>query len=418
MRRRFWGHRGLALLTFWGAVALANVAHAADGGAGIACPNGNECGDAGVLTCIDGYCCNDSMCGSNACAACNGLDRGWAGAVNGICSWAPNGAEPRAGSDCYLICGGMRASCVPNSCSSSRACASGFYCGPQGTCVPRLAQGAACPSECMATGSCDACPRGYCADGVCCDMACDGECVACTAALKAGMSADGVCGPVPLGTDEHKCGTDQPCGRTGLCDDTGHCANHLVGDPCIVTDPDVTMIYTCNAEMMCAQHAHCEDDGGCSDGAAAAPSDAMPGNASRCQGPECADASLCVGAACGDASTSATSDGAANDLPRCDNEHTLVTAGGSHECPAFSICRMGSCGQPCGGDFCVAPKVCLLSQQCGVPDADQPPAANCSLAQVGSRDAPSGNRWSLPALALLAAAWQRRRQRSSSPRSR
>src|SRR5215471_15285473 len=157
MRRRFWGHRGLALLTFWGAVALANVAHAADGGAGIACPNGNECGDGGVLTCIDGYCCNDPTCGSSACGACNGGDRGWAGAVNGVCAIAPVRSQPRVGLDCRLICDGTHRSCAPADCTTSAGCATGFYCRSP-ACLPQLAQGAPCETECNSTEACDACP--------------------------------------------------------------------------------------------------------------------------------------------------------------------------------------------------------------------------------------------------------------------
>src|SRR5215471_9838082 len=130
MRRRFWGHRGLALLTFWGVFASAVVALAADGGTGIACPNGTECGDAGVLTCVDGYCCNDPTCGSNACAACNGDDRGWAGAVNGVCAPAPNGSQPaRPEPMCGHICDGSHFTCFGN-CNAAlgRGCANGYYC--------------------------------------------------------------------------------------------------------------------------------------------------------------------------------------------------------------------------------------------------------------------------------------------------
>jgi hypothetical protein len=84
-------------------------------------------------------------------------------------------------------------------------------------------------------GACDvggSCESGFCADGVCCNKECTGECLACTAELKA-EGADGVCGPSPKGQPDSACkARSQICGVTGICDGDGACAVHVDGDSC------------------------------------------------------------------------------------------------------------------------------------------------------------------------------------------
>ncbi len=73
----------------------------------------------------------------------------------------------------------------------------------------------------------DQCGSGFCVDQVCCDALCDGACQACATALTGGT--DGVCTPIPDGTDpEAECTDDgsPDCGQNGFCDGAGACATY------------------------------------------------------------------------------------------------------------------------------------------------------------------------------------------------
>lgn len=75
--------------------------------------------------------------------------------------------------------------------------------------------------------SASSCASGFCVDGVCCDTPCNQTCRACSAALKAGASADGTCGPTRQGLDpRNHCAAQAPstCGTSGTCDGSGACA--------------------------------------------------------------------------------------------------------------------------------------------------------------------------------------------------
>lgn len=117
--------------------------------------------------CVDGVCCASKAC--NGCETCNGL-------APGICSPIFNGEDR-------------------DTCSTD----DGKSCGSKGSC--QIATGSTCSDG-------TECASGFCVDGVCCESRCDSACVACSAALKADGSRDGLCGVTTPGvTATETCGT-------------------------------------------------------------------------------------------------------------------------------------------------------------------------------------------------------------------
>ncbi len=109
------------------------------------------------------------------------------------------------------------------------------------------------PGTPCATGA--ECASGFCVDGVCCYTACDAECMACTTALS-GLP-EGSCGPVQAGSDpKGTCPDDgaPSCGRTGVCDGKGACAQYSNATTCgatSCTDGVRTLAGTCDGQGQC-----------------------------------------------------------------------------------------------------------------------------------------------------------------------
>jgi len=214
------------------------------------CTSSDTCAPPAVA-CVDGFCC-DTLCDGD-CAVCNGTDVGIY-PQNGVCVPAPRGSS-EANCGPYL-CSGAHTGCDTH-CDFDNNCADGFYCNNT-ACVPKLANGESCAAgDCTtSTGRCT-CASGYCVDGVCCDSSCEGECVACTSAIKGG-GLNGACGDIANRGHARPGGCAPPmpeadCVETGLCDGSGHCAYYDKGVKCL--EP------TC-AAMIATTYA-CDGKGGC-----------------------------------------------------------------------------------------------------------------------------------------------------------
>ena len=149
--------------------------------------------------------------------------------------------------------------------------------------------GAAC------TGDAE-CASSHCADGVCCDDACDGECRACSAAVKGG-GADGTCELVAAGTPApEECAATEgaPCGPTGLCSGDGKCELAPAGASC--QSASCGEPGTCDGEGACVCVPACSADGLRFGGADCAPyvCRADVGCLTECSGSsDCAPPQLC-----------------------------------------------------------------------------------------------------------------------------
>lgn len=266
-------------------LAMASLARSEDAGGLVGAPCGASAPCEASLHCVDGYCCT-SLCGP--CGACDGRDRGWSGAQNGSCAYAPPRSPAVPPCSNGSLCHGDSFYC-PTQCTSTELCADGYYCGPGSRCTPKVAPGEACPAGCV-DETCDGCSTGICADGVCCRSECAGACVACTAAVKGGGD-DGVCGPVAAGrSGRGLCAQDpvESCGQTGRCDGAGKCSLVASGvncseSTCAADDAGAVAFagtYTCDGHGSCAHHfsmcaagcdsshpvcaaAPCGTDGGC-----------------------------------------------------------------------------------------------------------------------------------------------------------
>jgi hypothetical protein len=181
---------------------------------GAACAKDAECTS---TFCVDGVCC-DTSCGGNDTSNCLACSVAAGAAVNGTCGRNTQNAS----------CSG---------CVGDQGCPAGFYCGADGQCVARKAQGAACNlgagADCRVEG-CRACESGFCADGVCCDTACQGNCETCAAPIA------GTCALVPDGAPPAKpANTPLVCGGL-LCDGTSSSCPKTCA-----TDADCDRSYRC-----------------------------------------------------------------------------------------------------------------------------------------------------------------------------
>jgi hypothetical protein len=413
----------------------------ADAGAGTPCPQGDADCQALGERCLDGYCCDRADCDTKACGRCDGQDQHWTGAVNGVCSPAPVGSDPRPGLGCGMRCNfGNTLNCASNACVTTTSCATGFYCNlSSNQCVTQLEVGTRCPvnclttgpcDNCLTTGPCDACMGGNCANGVCCNDACNRTCMACTAALT-GAATDGHCGPVLEGMSDPgmTCPKDTPCGTTGACDGHGKCALYPDGHECVL-DPDAQtgLRFTCDGRGQCVLHqivdaciedsseCHVECDGGCTDGG---PASTDASSRSLCDGNACpnGDAESC-GDACHDASLCGSGDAATCSAPTCAGKNTVLDGTTPRPCPAFHECVEGrGCVQHCGQSFCLEEQICLLNGECGPPGSEQPqPNASCSMTGRRPRAKEGADELDLIGIigcALTVLVWRRRRVRSA-----
>jgi hypothetical protein len=118
--------------------------------------------------------------------------------------------------------------------------------------APGLENGTACAKS-------TECASGFCIDGVCCDVLCAGTCTACISAKK-GQGADGVCGPIVIGSDpDAECVKEDPntCGTTGECNGSGACEVYSPGTECDDGNP-CTENDTCTSGACSGAPRQCE----------------------------------------------------------------------------------------------------------------------------------------------------------------
>jgi MYXO-CTERM domain-containing protein len=229
------------------------------------------------------------------------------------------------------------------------------------------AAGAGTPCVTAAT-----CSTGFCVDGVCCGSACTGLCNACTTAKK-GSGADGVCGPIALGTDPDNECSAQPastCGTNGQCDGAGACQLFASGTACGAS--------LCQGSSLVPQV--CNGSGTC--GASGAGANCAPYNCSAgacqttCAGSgDCAAGYVCVGSTC--------------QAPKVDG----AACGAGNECSSTFCVDGVCCGSACTGlcNACTASKKGSGSDgTCGPIAAGADPDNECaaqaqnSCGQTGS----------------------------------
>jgi MYXO-CTERM domain-containing protein len=275
--------------------------------------------------CVDGVCC-DTRC-DKSCDRCDLAGK------KGTCSIVGKGAlsdDPA----CAYACDGLGPAC-PTSCASDGACAPLYYCGADGTCKPRKAQGSGCApgADCKEPGcrECagqDANAAGYCVDGVCCDGPCAQGCEACAASLKQSGRDDGVCGPTKDGTDPRNACAPSAllCHEDGQCNGTGACR---------LTTP---------AGVACDVGKVCDGSGSC----VRAPVDT------------------------------------------CDGDHTVTHADGTvADCSPFRCNSNGTCRTTCTSVAdCVAPTICDVRATCTSPPSPpgDPVANGCGAAPAQAGD--------------------------------
>lgn len=340
------------------AASLAAPVRAANGDVGSRCSADSECTP---YHCVDGVCCETAACGD--CQQCDHPDHA------GRCAFREPGYDSPACVEGY-VCDGLNSDCKRD--CHAGVCAPGYYCSRDVTplCRPQLPLGAACAALCPDTGPCHACEAGQCVDGVCCNARCEGDCVACTRALK-GRGADGECGNVAASrAGRQRCDHYPPnsCSRTGLCDGDGACALYAAGTRCGVNlcVRDIQVDLECDGQGQCAPQITEDCRGPCTSDAG-------------CGGPVCSGAGCDAGAAC---------EGGACDAGAC--------SGGQCARPAKA---------PCASDGdCTAPLRCDFEGRCVDPGEVTQSPSPCAIGRAGSA------RSTLPAWGLLglAALWAAR----------
>lgn len=337
------------------------------------CPGG--AGDCANGTCVDGFCCDGACAGAcDVCAASLGAP------ANGTCGPASAGyaGSPACGGG--FACDGSSATCPSGSCVADADCLPADYCGVDGACHGRKAQGAKCDpargADCKTAG-CRDCASGNCVDGVCCDTACDGLCLACTKAAKQDGSSDGSCGPARAGTNPHAdaCPVDPPssCGRDGTCNGSGACTLFYPAGTVCAGEP------SCAAGRAQAASA-CNGSGDCVTPAT------IECGAFACKGTACAtscdtDADCASNARCDAATKTCIATGAS-----CDGAHTVTSPNGTRtDCSPYT-CEGNGCKASCGSvSDCADPFVCDPSGHCVARPPDPPTdVASCTIARAGA----------------------------------
>jgi hypothetical protein len=180
------------------------------------------------------------------------------------------------------------------------------------------------PVECTPATADVVCGGGPCVDGYCCDVACDGECMACDR-----PGSRGTCAPLPLGSD-----SQNECGLCRACDGSGACQAADRGDDpkddCERTAPD-----TCGTNGSCDGSGACESYGvetRCDDGAACTTDDSCDGEGG------CAGTSI----GCSGHGTCSGTTGA----PVCECDASWAE-------PDCSECADDRYGAPCDACLCV-----------------------------------------------------------------
>jgi MYXO-CTERM domain-containing protein len=248
------------------------------------------------------------------------------------------------------------------------------------------------------------CLSGHCVDGVCCKEPCQGECEACSKALRGTDEPDGVCAaraagvaprqvPQPLCTDSTQVNT---CGTTGRCSGkarTGaaacqlqkpgvRCSEQTCGAPAFVfsvcdglggcnltqcapyarCDSPDACATACLLSSDCVPDHHCTAAGACEPRKAnGAPCDA----ADACQSGHCVDGVCCDAAceglcrACSAGAKGGGQDGVCGPIaagkpsPGDCNQEAPETCGRTGACDGQGACALHGADTPCGaGDLC------------------------------------------------------------------
>jgi hypothetical protein len=365
----------------------ATTSTAASGGGGTGGAGaGPECAmpsDCGVDTTCQTRLCEAGTCGvQNAELGTECADDG--GVIcdgRGACVAASCSDGIRDGDETDVDCGGSCGACgiggeciFPDDCVS-QTCDAGiciacpndvpcdllgaFFCAPDGSCQPEVAQGADCTLD-------GGCLSGFCADGKCCDAACDGPCDHCdmpagtctvdSAGAAAAACAPYVCDGVNVACPG-TCSSDANCVMMGFCD--------VNTNICVAAQKPQGL--TCDFPNEC-QSGFCVDGVCCA--AAGCPGDcnscAVPGQEGQC-------APMQVGTTCRVAT------GTCDIAELCDG---IVTT-----CPNDAIemlgttCRasVGGCDPPelCDG----ATKACLSDIVANMGDSCRPAVGLCDIAE-------------------------------------
>ena len=137
-----------------------------------------------------------------------------------------------AGSDCM------------NACVKDTDCAANMFCN-SGACLSTRPAGRAC----TAPGDCT---NGFCVDNFCCSSASCGACLSCGVA-----GSEGSCRALASGVADGRCAPAPPCGLTGACDGSGHCANVARSTQCGTTS-------VCSADnSSVSKNKVCDGNGAC-----------------------------------------------------------------------------------------------------------------------------------------------------------
>jgi hypothetical protein len=228
---------------------------------------GGSSGECFTLSCVDGYCCENSCTG--LCRSCDGSKTP---GNNGQCRFITNSTDPDsecedAGSascgsngdgcdgagQCILypatqqcvaetcngtswdpadFCNGSglcidtpNQSCSPYTCGSSSCrstctdqshCVSSYWCNGSSQCVAEGGNGTGCVNDYECTSD-------SCVDSVCCDGACTGFCMSCLGAETGG--SDGTCGNVQSGRNPDGDCPSGACDGNGKCEDGTDCSS-------------------------------------------------------------------------------------------------------------------------------------------------------------------------------------------------
>ncbi len=384
-------------------------------------PNGNnQCtadSQCASGNCVDGLCCNSACTGQ--CEACN------VAGSEGLCSPVPAKSAPRGkraacatdGSVCGGYCDGnttatcaypdalltcrgatctdgvatkvagcngagacpvpTHENCSPytcdgdacrSRCSNTSECHSGFWCTPQGSCVPHNGLG----EQCLVDSQCGS---NHCVDGLCCDTSCTGQCEACDLAGSLGR-----CAPV-AGAPHGKraaCGSDGSlCG--GLCDGTNSAACAYPGDETVCREASCS-------DLAQTEEASCDGAGHCP---AIVRSSCVPyicgGDACK---DECASSSDCI--------ASHWCSPEKRCIPR---EKVAGSCGGDVECLSGYCIDGLCCDSDCHGqcEACNVPgRLGLCTPVEGAPRGNRPPCAAGTPVCGGTCDGTDGDRCAYP----------------------
>jgi hypothetical protein len=273
------------------------------------------------------------------------------------------------------------------SCTTSADCTATSYCGTDGTCAPKKANGHACAADAE-------CSSSACVDSYCCSAPCSGQCQACDV-----TGHEGSCWPVdgaPHGT-RTACDGSGPCG--GAC--KGATSTTECTYPGATTDCGTTCESGSYTEKTCDAHGACVSKAPLNCGAYKCDGGSPARCLQSCAGNDaCATGYVCKGGSC-----------IPEPKPTCSADGTQSVSGlgaitpcGAYRCDDAA----GTCRTTCASsDECGAGFICDGARTCAAAPA--PTATDSGGCATGARPA-SGSTFAL-GLALGAAALIRARRR-------